>query len=129
MAWNNNNKEFKMEIVPDFDFIIEEGANTSINLRKISWGGRDPKIDIRKWSYQDGKERAMKGVSLTEDGTNELSCILVEQGYGDTKRIINAIKQRKDYDGSINSSESIAEENDDELEEYYDPSELFGGDY
>lgn len=128
MAWNNSNKEFKMEILPGFDFIIEEGANTSINLRKISWGGRDPKLDIRKWSYQDGQERAMKGVGLTNEGANELSNVLVEQGYGDTKRIINAIKQRQDYDGSINSIETD-EDNDDGSEEYYDPSELFGGDY
>lgn len=130
MAWKNDNKEFTIEIVPNFDFIIEEGANTSINVRKVSWNGRPPKIDIRKWAYQDGQERAMKGVSLTDEGTNELSNVLVEQGYGDTKRIIAAIKQRKDYDNSINQSPQTNEhEEEDDSEEYYDPSELFGGDY
>ena len=41
-------KEFSYEIIPDFDFIIEEGQNNSTNLRKISWNGREPKLDIRK---------------------------------------------------------------------------------
>ena len=49
-------KEFSYEIIPDFDFIIEEGQNNSTNLRKISWNGREPKLDIRKWAYNDGTD-------------------------------------------------------------------------
>lgn len=128
MAWNNSNKEITMDIEPDFDFIIEEGANTSINLRKISWNGRPSKLDIRKWSYQDGQERAMKGVGLSDEGADELANVLVEQGYGDTKRITKAIKQREDYNES-NTDESVESDIDDGSEEYYNPSELFGGDY
>lgn len=126
MAWNKN-KEFTMEIEQNFDFIIEEGANTSINLRKISWNGRDSKLDLRKWSYKDGTECAMKGISLTDDGANELTGVLVEQGYGDTKRIIKAIKNRKDYDNSIDTNvDNNYTQDDDGSEEYYDPSELLG---
>lgn len=125
MAWNKD-KEFSMEIEKNFDFILEEGQNTSINLRKISWNGRSSKIDIRKWVYQDGTERAMKGVSLTDDGANELASTLIEQGFGDTKRIIKAIKSRKDYDGSISSNVVENAPEDDGSEEYYDPSELLG---
>ena len=125
MAWNKD-KEFSMEIEDNFDFILEEGQNTSINLRRISWNGRPSKIDIRKWVYNDGTERAMKGVSLSDEGADELANVLIEQGFGNTKRIIKAIKARKDYDGSIsgNITEEIAE--DDGSEEYYDPSELLG---
>lgn len=125
MAWNKD-KEFSMEIEDNFDFILEEGQNTSINLRRISWNGRPSKIDIRKWVYNDGAERAMKGVSLSDEGANELANVLIEQGFGNTKRIIKAIKAREDYDGSIsgNITEEIAE--DDGSEEYYDPSELLG---
>ena len=57
MAFNKNNDDFSMEIVDNFDFIIEEGSNSSVNLRKVSWNGREPKLDIRKWLYQDGQER------------------------------------------------------------------------
>lgn len=125
MAWNKD-KEFSMEIEDNFDFILEEGQNTSINLRRISWNGRPSKIDIRKWVYNDGTERAMKGVSLSDEGADELANVLIEQGFGSTKRIIKAIKAREDYDGSISGSvtEEIAE--DDGSEEYYDPSELLG---
>lgn len=125
MAWNKD-KEFSMEIEDNFDFILEEGQNTSINLRRISWNGRPSKIDIRKWVYNDGAERAMKGVSLSDEGADELTNVLIEQGFGNTKRIIKAIKAREDYDGSIsgNVTEDIAE--DDGSEEYYDPSELLG---
>lgn len=125
MAWNKD-KEFSMEIEDNFDFILEEGQNTSINLRRISWNGRPSKIDIRKWVYNDGTERAMKGVSLSDEGADELTNVLIEQGFGNTKRIIKAIKAREDYDGSIsgNITEEIAE--DDGSEEYYDPSELLG---
>lgn len=125
MAWNKD-KEFSMEIEDNFDFILEEGQNTSINLRRISWNGRPSKIDIRKWVYNDGTERAMKGVSLSDEGADELANVLIEQGFGSTKRIIKAIKAREDYDGSIsgNITEEIAE--DDGSEEYYDPSELLG---
>lgn len=128
MAWNKS-KEITMEMEDNFDFIIEEGQNTSINLRKISWNGRPSKLDIRKWSYQDGEERAMKGVGLSDEGANELASVLIEQGYGDTSRIIKAIKERKDYDGSINGNiiNNNSEPVDDGSEEYYDPSELFGG--
>lgn len=68
----------------------------------------------------------MKGISLTEDGASELASVLIEQGYGDTKRIIKAIKSRDDYDNSIsdNIEDNILE--DDGSEEYYDPSELLG---
>ena len=127
MAWGNN-KEISMDIEPNFDFIIEEGQNTSINLRKISWNGRPAKLDIRKWSYQDGQERAMKGIGLTDEGADELTGVLVEKGYGDTKRLIKARKNREDYDGSIKGDvvEDAIQE-DDGSEEYYDPSELLGG--
>lgn len=123
MAWKNNNKEFKMEIKDNFDFILEEGQNTSINLRKISWNDRPAKLDIRKWNYLDGKETAMKGVGLTDEGAHELAAVLVENGYGDTARLIKALKQRKDYND--NPKQIINAEYDDGEESYYDPSELF----
>lgn len=126
MTWDKN-KEISMEIEDGFDFILEEGANTSINLRRIGWNGRPSKIDIRKWVYNDGTERAMKGISLSDDGTNELANILVEQGFGDTKRIGRAVMKRQDYDGMFDNTISTDDMDSSEDEEYYDPSELLGG--
>lgn len=120
---SKDNKDFSFEIVPNFDFVLEEGSNTSVNLRKISWNGRDPKLDIRKWSYNDGEERMLKGCTLSDEGGNELACVLVEHGYGDTNRLFKALSQREDFHGEVDTTESKSQE-DDEEEEYYDPSML-----
>ena len=123
---SKENKDFSFEIIPDFDFILEEGSNTSVNLRKISWNGRDPKLDIRKWSYNDGEERMLKGCTLSDEGGNELACVLVEHGYGDTNRLLKALSTRKDFHGVVDITESESSEDDDE-EEYYDPNMLLVG--
>ena len=123
------NKEFTMDILEGFDYIIEESGNSSLNLRKVSWNGRDHKLDLRKWNYQDGQERAMKGVTLSDDGADELSAVLVEQGYGNTKRLLKALTKREEYNESMNHIDDIEEEADDGSEEYYDPSELLGSAY
>lgn len=120
---SKDNKDFSFEIAPNFDFVLEEGSNTSVNLRKISWNGRDPKLDIRKWSYNDGEERMLKGCTLSDEGGNELACVLVEHGYGDTNRLFKALSQREDFHSTVDVSESKSEEDDSE-EEYYDPSML-----
>ena len=123
---SKENKDFTMEIQKGFDFILEESGNSSINLRKVSWNGREPKIDIRRWSYQDGTERALRGVTLTDEGANELTNVLVDEGYGDTKRLIKSIAERKDYNDIMEHINDPDVEIDDLTEEYYDPSELLG---
>ena len=120
------NKEITMEIQEGFDFIIEESGNSSLNLRKVSWNGREPKLDFRKWSYQDGQERAMKGVTMTDEGADELTGVLVEQGYGNTKRIAKALVNREEYQEVMQHLDDPEEDSDDGSESYYDPSELLG---
>ena len=124
-----DNKEFTMDILEGFDYIIEESGNSSLNLRKVSWNGREHKLDLRKWNYQDGQERAMKGVTLSDDGADELSAVLVEQGYGNTKRLLKALTKREEYNDSMNHLNDVDEEIDDGSEDYYDPSELLGTAY
>ena len=125
MAWNSD-KEISMEIEEGFDFILEEGQNTSINLRKISSNGRPSKLDIRKWNYTDSGERAMKGIGLSDEGADELAAVLVENGYGETRRLVKALKERES-DEEIDIELAPEEEvEDDGEEEYYDPSELLG---
>lgn len=117
------NANFQFEIQEGFDFILEESGNGSTNLRKISWNGRPYKLDIRKYSYTDGQEHMMKGVSLTDDGANELTDVLVEQGYGNTKRIIKALRERDDFDDSL-LDKAIPIVDEDDEEDYYDPKQL-----
>lgn len=123
------NKEITMEIQEGFDFIIEESGNSSLNLRKVGWNGRDPKLDLRKWSYQDGQERPMKGVTMSEEGADELTGVLVENGYGKTKRIAKALIKRDEYDEVMKHINDPEEEIVDDSEGYYDPSELLGSVY
>lgn len=123
MAWKND-KELKMEIDKNFDHILEEGQNTSINIRKISWGERPMKIDIRKWSYVSDKETPLKGISLSDEGADELAAVLIENGYGNTNRILEALKKREDYNKINNSHNIIEADFEDNENNYYDPKEL-----
>ena len=117
------NGEFSYEVQEGFDFIIEESGNNSINLRKISWNGRPYKLDLRKYSYKDGKESMLKGISISDEGANELTGVLIENGYGDTKRIIKALKARENFNEEMLEPEYVFED-DNESEEFYDPKQL-----
>ena len=121
MAKEKDN-DFKYEIVDGFDFIIQESGNSSVNLRKISWNDRPFKIDLRKYSYKDGQEQMMKGVSISEEGANELTGVLVENGYGDTKRIAAALRNRDNFKEEMLNEDYV----DDGSEEFYDPKQLLG---
>ena len=133
MSKNKEEKEPKKEFVYDiddsFDYIIDEGGNTSINVRKISWNGKPYKLDIRRYTYKDGEEKMMKGISLSDEASNELTKVLIDNGYGNTKYIINSLKNRDDFKESLledNNSSDVNNNTDDEDEEYYDPKELLG---
>ena len=120
-------KEFVYDIDDSFDYIIDEGGNTSINVRKISWNGKPYKLDIRRYTYKDGQEQMMKGISLSDEATNELTKVLIDNGYGNTRYIINSLKNRDDFKESLLEDNSSDSNNiDDEDEEYYDPKELLG---
>lgn len=124
----DNTKPFTFTMVEGFDYIIEEGGNTSTNLRKIAWGSDDPnkaKLDLRKWSYQNNEEKAMKGITLTDAGADELTCTLAELGYGDTDRLQKALNKRK---GIITEDDNKNDQynDEDDSEEYYDAKELLG---
>lgn len=124
--------DIKYTIDPDFDFIIEEKGNQFMALRKIAWSENAPKesmrLDLRKWYSNSNGETIGKGVSFsTEEGPGELIKVLATNGYGDTKEILESIKDREDFRKSLNSILSP----DDELydssiksEEFYDPKTM-----
>ena len=119
--------EFKFEVDKNFgDHVIEERDNLSIIMRKISWGNSgEYKVDIRKYIYTEEGERMNKGISLTDNGANELTKELVSCGYGDTKEIIKALSKREENLADlINQCNNESEDEDNGSEEYYDPKEL-----
>lgn len=134
-------KEFSYEINEEFGTnIIGEGGSTFSALRKISWNGRDEKIDIRKYTINsDGNEVMGKGISLSEEEADTLTNLLIENGYGDAYTILNSVKNNDEYIGHM---ATILKDIDDErvnksiemVREYYeednlyDPKELFESD-
>lgn len=128
-------KEFVYTVDSDFDYTVDEKGNAFIALRKIDWGNTGNfKLDLRKYYASESGETMQKGVSfLTEDGPDELTKVLIENGYGDAKEITNSIiEKRPDIlgricniiasDPSLSDPELLAQYADEE--EFYDPEEL-----
>lgn len=122
--------EFRYTIDKNYNHIIEEKGNTFISLRKIDWNDSGNfRLDLRKYYTTDEGERMAKGVSLSDEGANELVNVLTSTGYGDTKEIIDNIKDRDNFFTAL--SQSIGKDNIPEtdmeisIEEMYDPREMF----
>ena len=94
--------EFNYEMEEGIDHILSEAGNSFISLRKIRWKETsDFKFDIRKYYLTNGEERAAKGISLDEEACNNLPIALLEEGFGDTKEVLNTIKDRDDFNSAL----------------------------
>ena len=102
MAWKENSN-ICQTIIDDYDYIIHEKGNTYVSLRKVKWSeNSDVKLDLRKYvTNTDGSEKMMKGCSFDEEAGHELAHVLTETGYGDTRVILNNIKDRDDFKVSM----------------------------
>ena len=110
--------EIKYDVDQSFgDFIIEEGPN---------WNDRPHKLDLRKYTFKDGKERPMKGITLSDKGGHELTQVFVQKGYGDTFELVKSLSRRDDFDPAMITSEYQEAKEKEKTEGYYDPSELLG---
>lgn len=108
-------KEFKYEITEHYGMIDEkDNSNWGICVNKISWNGKEPVYDIRKFdmesfdleSPQDIKMG--KGVSFySEEGLNALIHLLIKEGFGDTDKLKEEVKRRESiFDYSNNKQEA-----------------------
>lgn len=129
-------KEFKLEIDDSINEVFDEvTGNSFLALRKLRWTENGPfKLDIRKWFVNsNGEEVAGKGVSfMTEEGPDNLIEVLLKHGYGDTRKTLNGIKDREDFNIAI---KEIITENDIDLDSieiptldsadfFYDPKSI-----
>ena len=64
-----NAKDFNYEVKK---VIGQLGENSKYELRVVSWGGREAKLDIRQWYKQDGVEKGGKGVALGNEEAKTL---------------------------------------------------------
>lgn len=124
----------KFKINPELiDSIFEEKGSQYSAVRYVQWYGdtEEPnedkyKMEIRRWRVdEDGNDLAMKGFTfMTEEGPNELTETLVENGYGNSLNLLKSILNRDDVKEDIKNfnGEKIADnDSDNTLEnEYYD---------
>lgn len=121
--------DFKYTVDPDFDHTIDEKGNTFVALRKIKWGDNSEfKLDLRKYYETAEGERMNKGVSFTDEGADELTKVLLQEGYGLPSDIYETIKEnrpdvlKKFKDGGdLNDDIEITKVEEDD---FYDPREM-----
>ena len=66
--------EIKYEITEELG-VLSQGS-WSLELNLISWNGRAPKYDLRKWT--DGHEKMSKGVTFSAEEAKALRDLLNE---------------------------------------------------
>lgn len=138
------NREFNLEIDPSLDVVFDEGSgNSFLAMRKLRWDENSNfKIDLRKWfTNSDGEEIAGKGFSfITEEGPNNLVNCLIDNGFGDTRDIIEKVSTRDDFVDALATSAAALDAlgldelkdkvkkavESSEAESFYDPKELLG---
>ena len=110
-------REFKYSF-RGIDRVIEERGNQFIRFAQIAWAGEDEEVDPDKIKYDlrkyttdsDGNEKMLKGVSFfSENGVNELTNVLVEEGFGDTERIVSNLKDRNNFVDAIKSAYGLSD--------------------
>ena len=70
--------DFSFEIVQSLGTFSTSKSGWTTELNLVSWGGRDPKYDIRSWSPDHNKMG--KGVTLTKE-----ELIALKKLLGDTE--------------------------------------------
>lgn len=138
MFGNKNNTDIQFHLFQDKRFILEEQNNQMKVLQLGKWGGKDDiPTDEKscKWECRtiynkpDGTEQMGKGCSFSEEGINELARVLVEQGKGNTKDILTAMHDRKDFMPSLkivlgNEAEDNGIDLSDVDDEYYNADDI-----
>ena len=129
----NKDNSFNYEVDKSCDEIFDERGNTILSMRLVKWGNAEsPKLELRKWYVDVEKETPNKGFSfLTPEGPHNLVKVLTQRGFGDTKEVLNILKDRKDFNDSlcavIKNKDLLGkvgiEYSSYKEEEYYDPKE------
>ena len=120
-------------VFEDYNVAFDEKGSTYGTVRKIQWvkEGEEPdetkaKIEIRKMYTQAEGERAGKGYTFsTPEGPGELVIGMIGAGFGDTKEILKAVRQRDDF---LEAANTINEDDDDNTSgEMFDMRDLLLG--
>lgn len=67
-------EDFSFEITQHFGVLSQSKGGWTLELNQVSWGGREPKYDIRSWSPDH--QKMGKGITLNQDELNTLKQML-----------------------------------------------------
>lgn len=132
MAFNKDS-EITYEVKPNgVNALIDEKNNTVMMLREVGWNGRDHHLELRRWIVEENGERPSKGVTFMSDaGPHNLVDVMTGLGYGNTKTILNNIKERADFEPSLVDAigmQKVIQAKNTEVEigedDYFDPRRL-----
>ena len=92
-------------IFKDYEIPFDEKGSTCGTVRKVQWvkEGSEPdeekaKIEIRKIYVSGPEEKTGKGYTFsTPEGPGELAVGLIKTGFGETKDILRAVREREDF--------------------------------
>ena len=69
-------KQFSFEIVQHISTLSNSGTSR-VEVNKISFNGKPPKLDIRRWLYSgDERVKMLKGIALDSDEEAALTAAL-----------------------------------------------------
>lgn len=136
MFGRGNTTDLKFHLFDDKRFVLEETNNQMKVLQFGRWASAtEPPEDASqcKWECRtvftksDGSEQLGKGCAFSEDGINELARVLVAEGKGNTKDLLNGMKTRTDFLPTLKvvlgqESEIDLSEVDDE---FFNPEDIF----
>lgn len=125
-----NSDMYSYTVDHSLDEVVDEKGNTAVMLRKLAWGDKEPKVEIRKWFLSENGERPSKGVTFcTEEGPGNLARALIRNGFGKTEELLGEMKDRDDFEDSLAKVigvQKVKAAKETEVEEYYDPREALG---
>lgn len=114
--------KFDLEVLEDYGIIEEhKNSNKAIVLRKASWGGRTPKVEIREVEMESNT--SYKGIGLySEQGLENLALAIIKAGFVDVKKLESAIvdlkKNKKEVIDITESIEPVKVLSTDDLTDY-----------
>ena len=97
--------ELSYHIFKDLEIPFDEKGATCGTVRLVQWvkEGESPNIDkakleIRKVYTSGAEEKLGKGYTFsTPEGPGELAVGLIKAGFGETKDILRAVREREDF--------------------------------
>ena len=76
MSIRKTTREISYEVLEECGTLSKSGK-WALMLRYMSWKGRDPRYDLRRWCMdEDGTEKCGKGITLTGEEMEALRLLL-----------------------------------------------------